>query len=358
MRVLSAIDAASPAFERTKAMLFHPFRVKTWIKIGFIGWLAGGFASGGNFNYQSRGAWPGGHDIDDLWRKIYDAIHSIHVGEFIWIAVVLATILLAVGVLFVYLFSRFRFILFDTVISGNADIGRGWRRYRDQGHRFFAFWLLYTFVLWVVFGAIVGIPLWHAYKAGVFHRDASVGTILAVFGSILLGVFLAILVTAIITTLAQDFLVPIMAFDDLSAGDAWSVLLRMIGREPLAWAGYLGMKLVFSIGAGIAVGIALVLVLLILAIPAVLLVLVGVLIAKSAGSAGIAIGISLLMLFLLAMSILWFLIIFFCTAPAVVFFQSYTLYFFGGRYAKLGEVLWPAPPPIAPVFGAAPPPAV
>ena len=340
------------------AMLFRPFRIKTWIKIGFIGWLAGGFASGGNFNYQSRGSWPGGHELDDVWRKIYDAMQSIHLREFIWIIVVLATIGLVIGIFFVYLFSRFRFILFDTVISGNADIGRGWRRYRDQANRFFAFWLLYTLAVWVVFGVIIGIPLWHAYKAGVFHRDASIGTIFTLLGSILLGMVLLGILFAIISTLAHDFLVPLMALDDLGVDQAWSALLRMIGREPLAWAGYLGMKVVFSIGAAIIFGIALVFIALILAIPAVILVLVGVLIAKSAGPAGIAIGIFLLVLFVLAMIVLWFLIVIFCSAPVVVFFQAYPLYFFGGRYAKLGEILWPSPPPITPVFGAAPPPAV
>src|SRR5258708_18764358 len=201
MPVWSAIDAAPPAVERVKAMLFHPVRIKTWIKIGFIGWLAGGLASGGSFNYRSSsGSLPGGHDIDELWRKVHDAIHSIHIGEFIWLIVVLATIGLVIAIIFVYLFSRFRFILFDSVISGDADIGRGWRRYRDQAHRFFGFWLLYTLVVWALFAAIIGIPLWHAYKAGVFHRDASLGTIFAVVGSVLLGVFLAILVTAIVTT--------------------------------------------------------------------------------------------------------------------------------------------------------------
>jgi hypothetical protein len=342
------------------AMLLRPFRIKTWIKIGFIGWLAGASSSSGaNFNYRGTGgAWPGGHDMNDVWRKIHDAIQSIHIGEYIWIIAFIVAIVVIISIIFIYLFSRFRFILFDTVISGNAEIGRGWRRYRDQAHRFFAFWLLYTLAVWAVFGAIIGIPLWHAYKAGVFHRDASLGTIFAVLGSILLGVFLAVVVTAIIGTLARDFLVPMMALEHLSVNEAWAALLRMIGREPLAWAGYLGMKLVLSIAAAIAMAIALVVIILILAIPVVILVLVGVLIAKSAGSVGIAVGIFLLILLVLVFAVFWFLTIIASSAPVVIFFQAYTLYFFGGRYAKLGEILWPSPPPIAPVFGAAPPPAI
>jgi hypothetical protein len=37
------------------------------------------------------------------------------------------------------------------------------------------------------------------------------------------------------------------------------------------------------------------------------------------------------------------------TAPISVFFTSYALYFFGGRYPKLAALLWPSPIPPAPL---------
>jgi hypothetical protein len=37
------------------------------------------------------------------------------------------------------------------------------------------------------------------------------------------------------------------------------------------------------------------------------------------------------------------------TAPNAVFFTAYSLYFFGGRYPKLGGMLWPeTTPPVLP----------
>jgi hypothetical protein len=42
------------------------------------------------------------------------------------------------------------------------------------------------------------------------------------------------------------------------------------------------------------------------------------------------------------------------SVPSVVFFQSYTLYFFGARYARLGAILSPPAPPPPPATVPAP----
>jgi hypothetical protein len=47
---LSAIDAVTRAIERTKAMPLRPFRFKTWMLMGIIGWLAGE-GGGASFNF-------------------------------------------------------------------------------------------------------------------------------------------------------------------------------------------------------------------------------------------------------------------------------------------------------------------
>ncbi|HWX53133.1 MAG TPA: hypothetical protein VN176_00940 [Verrucomicrobiae bacterium] len=349
MPLLSAIDAASPAFARMKAMLLRPFRVKTWIKIGFIGWLAGGIASsGGNFNYRTPSFPSGGEGGGDTWKKISDAIHSFHLADYIWIIVAAAVVFLAISLVLTYLFCRFRFILFDTVMSGNAAIGRGWHRYRAQAKRYFGFWVIYTLVGWLLFIAVAGLPLWRAYKNGVFRNEPSLTQIFALIGTIILGAVLLALLGAIITTFANDFIVPLLALDDLRVGHAWFTLKEWIAKEPLAWAGYLGMKLVFSIGFAIATGIVAVIVIGVLAIPAVILLILGVALFKSAGAVAVVIGILLAVVLGLAFFVFCMLFTLFISAPGVVFFQSYSLYFLGGRYAKLGALLWPGPPPMQP----------
>src|SRR5215475_2104300 len=110
---LSAVEAVNPAFEHTRAMLFRPFRFRTWIKVGFIAWLAGAAGGSGNFNYQG-GSFPNGqslpglHDIEGTVRNFlyehWPLILSIVVFVFL------------ISLVFLYLSCRFRFILLDSVL--------------------------------------------------------------------------------------------------------------------------------------------------------------------------------------------------------------------------------------------------
>ncbi len=210
MPLLSAIDAVHPAFDRMTSMLFNPFRFRTWLKIGFIGWLAGGVAAANfnSFNYRmpSRSEFPA--DASDvLGRKISEAISNFHIGGYLGIIVCVVLLFVVVSLVFLYLFSRFRFILFDTVISKQAIIRRGWHQYGSQTGRYFIFWIGYTLLSWAALGVIVGLPLWHAYKSGDLHGDNALWSLFALIGSVVLGLLLFALVSAIVRTFAQDFLV-------------------------------------------------------------------------------------------------------------------------------------------------------
>ena len=71
---LSAIDAVNPAFERTKAMLGKPFRFKSWLKLGFIGWLGGGaVVAGGGFNV--RAPIGPGQMPPEIWHRMPPQVH-------------------------------------------------------------------------------------------------------------------------------------------------------------------------------------------------------------------------------------------------------------------------------------------
>lgn len=339
---------------RVGAMLFHPFRLSTWLKIGFIGLLGGGVARfSGNFNFRAPVIPPeihGGNFPDDPFREIQRVLHSIHLADYAHIIIGVLITILAVSLIFLYLFCRFRFVLFDSVITGQPVVGRGWRLYASQANRYFGFWLVFRLVNWSVIALIVGVPLWHAYKNGVFSGDNSLFAFLEIIGSIALGAFAAMIVFAVISTLMKDFIMPIMALDDLTLGDAWSVLWRVIASEPGAWAGYLALKLVLTLVGGIAMGIASVVALLpamvVLAIPVGLLVALGIVTLKAAGMALAIIFFSLAGLLVVTCILL---LTVFLAAPFTVFFASYAFYFFGGRYPKLGALLWPQPAPIAPV---------
>jgi len=334
-------------------MLFKPFRLGAWLKMGFIGLLGGGMvAFNANVNFRAP-AFPQElpHDQfpQDPWAEIHHAIRSIHLADYFHIIVVVVAALVVISLIFLYLFCRFRFVLFDSVMSGQPMVGRGWRRYASQANRYFGFWLVFRLVTWVTIALIVGVPLWNAYKNGAFSGDDSIIAFFKIIASIALGAIAAGIGFAIISTLMKDFIMPIMALDDLALGDAWAALWRVIASEPGAWAAYLGMKALCAIGAGIGLAIAFVIAMLpalvIIGIPVGILIVLGVLAMKAAGLAlGIIIFIVAALLATAGFSSLYMILI----APITVFFASYAFYFFGGRYPKLGALLWPQPAPPTP----------
>jgi hypothetical protein len=347
---LSAVEAIHPAFERLKAMLFRPFRVKTWLKVGFIGWLAG-MASSGNFNFNvpsAPGQLPSGSG-----KSVEDFIRSLHLGNYIPLIVILVIIALMIAVAFIYLFCRFRFILFDSVLSTDPNIERGWSRYRRPAHRYLGFWLIYTFIAWGALFFIVVLPLWRAYKHGIFQSDDFLAAFFRLLLPMMLGMMAFAVIGAIISSLANDFIVPMMALDDLPIGRAWAELKTAISSEPGSWAGYLGMKLLLSIAAGIITSIAGFVVglicLFVLLIPGIVIGILVAVVAKAMGTVGLVLGILAAIIGIAALVALFLTIGLMAAAPTAVFFTAYSLYFFGGRYPKLGAMLWPeAPPPVSP----------
>jgi hypothetical protein len=350
MNRLSAIDAFGPAISRVETMLFKPFRLGTWIKMGFIGVLGGALVS---FNMNVRGPMfpskPSGQLPNDPFYELQRAMRSVHLADYAhWFVIGIAVAIL-IALIFLYLFCRFRFVLFDSVISGKPTIGRGWRQYASQANRYFGFWLAFRLVFLAAIVYLIGVPLWHAYKSGVFGEDNSVTTLFQMFASLALRAIIAGAAFAIVSTLMKDFIMPIMALDDLLLGDAWSALWRVISAEPAAWLGYLGMKVVLAIGATIAMAIASFIAtlpgILIIGIPVAVLAIPGV-IAFKAGATAVAVVLFVLAgtLALAGMCCIYLIL----AAPLSVFFPAYAFYFFGGRYPKLGALLWPQTPSPAP----------
>lgn len=353
MNRLSAIDAFGPAFTRVGTLLFQRFRVAVWLKIGLIGLLGGGLvtASSGSFRFPSPAGnpnFPSGEHAPGA-ADLFRAINAIHLAEYFHLFVIAIASAVVLGLIFQYLFCRFRFILFDTVVTGQASIGRGWKKYGSQANRYFGFWVVYRLVNWGVMVLVVGVPLWHAYKNGLFNGDNSLPAFFAVIASIGLGALAAAISFAVISTLMKDFVLPVLALDDFTLGDAWSAVWRVVASEPGAWAAYMGLKLVSAFLAGIALAItffiAMIPALFVIGIPVGIVVLMGTVVLKMGSALG---GIILFCIAALLAVAAFFCLLLLLTAPVSVFFASYAFYFFGGRYPKLAALLWPQPNPPAP----------
>ncbi len=353
MNRLSAIDAFGPAFARVGTLLFQRFRLNVWLKIGLIGLLGGGLVTAGtggssfhvpDLNSQfPRGQVPA--EIEEISR----ALRSVHLADYFQLFLIGFVLVIVLALIFQYLFCRFRFILFDTIITGEPAIGHGWRKYGSQANRYFGFWLVYRLVHWAALVLIVGVPLWRAYKSGVFSTDNSLPALFAVFAPIGLSILAIGIIFAVVSTLMKDFVLPVMALDDFTLGDAWSSVWRVVASEPGAWAAYMGLKLVSAFATGIAFAIVFVIAmipaLIVIGIPVGILVGLGVMVFKM----GSALGGAIICVFGALVAVAGFCCLFLLlTAPVTVFFASYAFYFFGGRYPKLAALLWPQPNPAAP----------
>jgi len=350
----SAVDAITPALEHTKKQLFQPFRFGQWARLALVGLLAGELGSSGgcnsnSFNINQHGG-TGRHFIEPAFSGIDPALLAILIAVLVVAALVLVIVLM-------YLSSVMRFILFDSVMAKECHIREGWGRRQGPGVRFFLWKLAYLLVTLAGLVVLVGIPAGFAFAMG-WLKEAKEHVIPLVLGGILVFFALMIffLVLAVVFVLTTDFVVPQMALEDIGVMEGWRRLWRMIEAEKGGYAGYIGMKIVMAIAAGIVVGIATLVLGLILAIPTVAFSIIAVITGKTAGltwnaytiTLAVVVGCVLLAIFLYVIALI--------SVPVIVFFPAYSIYFFAARYPALSAVLYPAPPApqIPPV--ATPPP--
>jgi hypothetical protein len=352
---ISAVDTIPLAVEHTKQQLFRPFRFGQWTKLAVVGLLAGELGSGGGFNGSNF----------RLPRHTANSPHSL-AGSFSGIdpallAGLIAIIVIAaftVGIILMYVSSVMRFVLFDSILAKECRIARGWSMRQGPGWRYFLWKVLYLFASIAGLAMLIGIPAAFAFALGWLRAPKEHLLPLVLGGIVLFFLFLIFVVAvSVIFVLTKDFVVPQMALENIDAIEGWRRLWPMIMAELGGYAGYIGMKIVMAIGAGIVVGIATLILGLVIAIPTVGLSILAVLTGKSAGltwnaytiTLAIVVGSILLAVFLYLIALI--------SAPVIVFFPAYSIYFFAARYPALSAVLYPTvPAPTRPQPLPAPPP--
>jgi hypothetical protein len=362
---LSAVDCVQPALKHTREQLFTRFRFGQWSRLALVGILAAELHVGGCGFRNFGSGWPHvphknqsellpSSSLPFDWPGLNSTHVSNDIAQFVGLIVIGIFALILLAFLFLYINSVFRFILFDSVLRRHCSIGDGWQKWRRAGGRFFLWQLVFQIAAGLFMLVLVGVPLALALAAGwtVDLREHIGSTIV---GAILLvGLFLVFLLTTIVVQmLAKDFLVPIMALEGLDFADGWHHLLTIVRREKGRFAGYLLLKLVLSIAAGILFSIIAVIPLLLVIVPGAVAVAVG-------WAAGMAWSVTTITLVIVFGSTLLFLLIYLISlvcVPATVFFPAYAMYFLASRYPVLEALLYPAPPaPDLPPVPESPPP--
>lgn len=365
---VSAVDCVQPALQHTKEQLFTHFRWGQWSRLALVGILAAEMHVGGcNFG-NLGGNWPRvprknrgeflpsgmAWDLSPFNPARIPAHISEHIAQFLGLIVVGVFVLIVLAFVFLYINSVFRFILFDSVLRRHCSISEGWGKWRGAGGRFFLWQIVFQIAFSLFLAVLIGVPLALAFAAG-WMTDLQQHVARLVVGMILLlGLLLVCVLAAVVVQfLAKDFLVPIMALENLDFADGWHRLLEMIRPEKGRFAVYLLLKLVLSIAAAILFTIIAIAPTLLVVIPAVVAVVVG----KVVGMGWSVTTISLAIIFgTLLLLVLVYLIALVCV-PATVFFPAYAIHFLAARYPNLDAVLNPAPPlPASPPIHESPPP--
>jgi MFS family permease len=206
---------------------------------------------------------------------------------------------------------------------------------------------------WLFLLVLIGVPLALAFAAGWMTDLRQHAGRLIIAAILLVGLFVVfVLAIAVVQVLAKDFLVPIMALEDLDFADGWHRLLATIRPEKGRFVVYLLLKLVLSIAAGILFSIVAIIPVLFVMIPAVVAVVAG-------KAAGIGWDVTTISLVIILGTVLLFLLIYLIalvSVPATVFFPAYALHFLASRYPKLDVLLNPAPAPLVPELPPVPAP--
>jgi hypothetical protein len=330
------VDSITPALEHTKRQLFQPFRIGQWTRLAFVGLLAGELGANGcnRSNFQL----PHHPGVPHVGFPAVNPALLVALFGVIFIAA------FAIGIIFMYVSSVMRFILFDSIIARECHIREGWNRRLGAGWRYFVWKLLFALLMIAGAFALIGMPLAFAFAAGWLREPKAHLPPLVLVGVIFLFAFLIFFVAAaVIFVLTKDFVIPQMALEEIDAMEGWRRLWPMMKAEKAAYAGYIVLKIVLAFVAGILIGIATVILGVMIAIPSIGLGILAVLTGKSAGltwtpatiALAVTVGCILLVCFLYLVSLI--------AVPAIVFFPAYSIYFFASRYPRLSAVLYPAP---------------
>ena len=348
---LSAVDAVSPALDHTRRLLFAPFRFAKWARLAVVTFLSGemvGGGGGGGTGFQFPAPPPRGGGSEEF-HFLQSSPAERWLTEFLpWILLGVVAVF-ALALLFIYINSVFRFILFDAVLNDRWRLREGWSRWANRGASFFLWQLAYMILFMAVLGAVIGLPILLALQAGWFKQAGQhVGALVLGGLVLLLLVFVTFVGGLVIAVLARDFVVPIMALDDVGAIEGWRRALPLLRGAKLSFAGYIGMKIVLAIAAGILFGILGTIVVLVIVVP---LAILGAVLAAAGFFSGLAwtpATIAAAVVFGLAALALLLCVVAFISVPSAVFFQSYTLHFYAGRYPPLAAALETAQSAAAP----------
>jgi hypothetical protein len=340
MRPLSASECITPAFERTKSLLFRPFQWRHFFKLTAVAFFAE--VGAGTSSIVSNGQ-PG--KIPGVTPAIHSLILAVLFALFLF-TLVLSLVMFYVG-------SRLQLVLLEVVATRQTTIAPIWRRCSRLTWRWIGlkllFFLLFGLILLAVLAPVTISMFRHMPSGGEPPFAALLSHIVLFIGAI----FLCFLVVGSAYLLLRDLALPFLALEDLPISGVLSRLRAIVGAAPGEVALYVLLRFLLGLVAAIGAEILIFFILLVSLIPFTMLGGVLWLTLHHAGTIGTAALIASAIVGGLVLLVWMACVCIGLIGVVFVFTQSYALYFLGGRYPILGNILEPpqsayptAPPPL------------
>jgi hypothetical protein len=243
MSTLSVFEPIPVAAQRSKRLLFEPFQLRKWLRLGFCAFLMGSLPiaglSGSNTSFNTDSD-QGQGSVDSLGPWLEEHLTTLLILAAITTFVVLLLVLLGT-----WLSSRARFMLLDGVVRNRGAIAAPWRDYRREGNSLFrcrvALGMLSVFVLAMISGVMVLFNR-SGWQSGQFSPASVI--------SLAIGTFLIVawfLLMELLSVVLMDFIVPTMFLHRLPVIAAGKrVLKAMLRDHPASLVLYLIARLLLN----------------------------------------------------------------------------------------------------------------
>ena len=334
MQILSATEAISPAIARTRLVLFKPFLLGRSWKLSAAAYVS----TAGSFFFPFPLLFifmlPAAFRDGPKWMPL-----AIASGTALFLA--LTTFLFV-------LCSRLQFPVMDTVMNRSVFIAPLWRHYGPQARRWGHAKMLIGTIATVVMAIPFGVLFW-TFMPGIGRHPVALGHqqfpvhFAAFFLSILL-IYAGLALVVLFMSLLNDFMLPMLALEDAAVLAVWEQVMRLVRAEPGQVALYALLKVVLGFIAQIVGIIAIEIVFFILMMVFGLLGTLLSTVLHAAGLPNVILSVLGVIVFG-ALYIGFFYATMFSYGIPIVFLEAYKLYFLGGRYPPLGDLLDASTPP-------------
>jgi hypothetical protein len=244
-------DAVNESVVLVKTMLFAPFSVSVWFKLGFIAFLAGlGKASLSGMEF-----WVGRFDMIrnlDTWLERLQSIARFmrdNPALALSGGLAAAVLVAAIAAVVQYLGARGTFMYVDNIARRGSRVGDAWRRTGAYAGSFF-FWQFGLMILFSLLAlGIAGAVLYYG-RASVFGSAATEISRIIAFLCLIAALAPVFIVGGLVQMFMRDFVAPIMYFSGQTCGKAWGVFLEVAARNAAAVLLYVLVKaaLAFVLG--------------------------------------------------------------------------------------------------------------